>query len=142
MNAHLLATRSLLDESARANERLKLARELHDVAGHKLTALKLNLAITQLDGTGGLVQKNDDICLAGTINVSGIPGAGVLFEGAGSDNILTVQQVVTFIESHWTGNLTTNRANWTFNFTKNQWDTLIQVITGMNEGTLIVTSGC
>jgi hypothetical protein len=28
----------------------------------QFTALKLNLAITQLDGTGGLVQKNDDIC--------------------------------------------------------------------------------
>ena len=25
------------------NERLTLARELHDVAGHKLTAMKLNL---------------------------------------------------------------------------------------------------
>jgi signal transduction histidine kinase len=43
-NAHLLATRSLLEESARDRERLRLARELHDVAGHKLTALKLNLA--------------------------------------------------------------------------------------------------
>ncbi len=42
-NAHLLATRSLLEESARDRERLRLARELHDVAGHKLTALKLNL---------------------------------------------------------------------------------------------------
>jgi signal transduction histidine kinase len=44
VNAHLLATRSLLAETARDQERLRLARELHDVAGHKLTALKLNLA--------------------------------------------------------------------------------------------------
>jgi signal transduction histidine kinase len=44
VNAELLATRALLDESARSEERLKLSRELHDVAGHKLTALKLNLA--------------------------------------------------------------------------------------------------
>lgn len=44
VNAELLATRELLDESARSGERLKLSRELHDVAGHKLTALKLNLA--------------------------------------------------------------------------------------------------
>ncbi|MFN3842350.1 MAG: sensor histidine kinase [Rehaibacterium terrae] len=43
VNARLLATRSLLDESARDAERLRLSRELHDVAGHKLTALKLNL---------------------------------------------------------------------------------------------------
>ena len=47
VNAHLLATRSLLEESARDQERLRLARELHDVAGHKLTALKLNLALLQ-----------------------------------------------------------------------------------------------
>jgi len=52
VNAHLLATRSLLDESARDSERLKLARELHDVAGHKLTALKLNLTALQREGGG------------------------------------------------------------------------------------------
>lgn len=44
VNAELLATRRLLEESARAGERLKLSRELHDVSGHTLTALKLNLA--------------------------------------------------------------------------------------------------
>lgn len=47
VNADLLATRSLLDESVRDSERLRLSRELHDVAGHKLTALKLNLRALQ-----------------------------------------------------------------------------------------------
>ena len=52
-NAHLLATRSLLEESARDHERLRLARELHDVAGHKLTALKLNLTALERNGEHG-----------------------------------------------------------------------------------------
>lgn len=42
-NAELLTSRTLLAESARDAERLRLSRELHDVAGHSLTALKLNL---------------------------------------------------------------------------------------------------
>jgi signal transduction histidine kinase len=49
VNADLLATRSLLAESTRDSERLRLSRELHDVAGHKLTALKLNLAVLSRD---------------------------------------------------------------------------------------------
>lgn len=52
VNAHLLATRSLLEESARDRERLRLARELHDVAGHKLTALKLQLSLLARDPAG------------------------------------------------------------------------------------------
>lgn len=45
VNAELLATRSLLAESARDGERLRVSRELHDVAGHRLTALSLNLQL-------------------------------------------------------------------------------------------------
>lgn len=45
VNAELLATRSLLAESARDGERLRVSRELHDVTGHKLTALAVNLEL-------------------------------------------------------------------------------------------------
>ena len=49
VNADLLATRALLADSARDAERLHVARELHDIAGHKLTALKLNLRALAAD---------------------------------------------------------------------------------------------
>lgn len=45
VNAQLLATRALLAETARDGERLRVSRELHDLAGHKLTALSLNLEL-------------------------------------------------------------------------------------------------
>lgn len=39
----LRATRALLDETAKLNERMRISRDLHDVVGHHLTALNLNL---------------------------------------------------------------------------------------------------
>ena len=42
-NAELMSTRELLAESARLNERMRIARELHDGMGHHLAALSLNL---------------------------------------------------------------------------------------------------
>ncbi len=44
-NAELRSTRSLLEETSRAHERGRLARELHDVLGHDLTALGLQLEV-------------------------------------------------------------------------------------------------
>lgn len=48
LNAELKATQALLAESSRVAERVRIARELHDLMGHQLTALSLNLEVANL----------------------------------------------------------------------------------------------
>jgi signal transduction histidine kinase len=48
-NRELLATRELAIHGSRAAERLHIARELHDVLGHHLSALSLNLEAAALE---------------------------------------------------------------------------------------------
>ena len=45
VNAELRATRALLADAARAEERVRISRELHDAWGHDLTALNLQLEV-------------------------------------------------------------------------------------------------
>jgi len=45
LNSELRATRTLLAESSRLAERMRISRELHDLIGHHLTALSLNLEV-------------------------------------------------------------------------------------------------
>lgn len=45
VNSELLATQSLLTENTRIAERVRISRELHDLIGHHLTALSLNLEV-------------------------------------------------------------------------------------------------
>lgn len=45
LNSELRATQVLLADSSRINERLRISRELHDLIGHHLTALTLNLEV-------------------------------------------------------------------------------------------------
>jgi len=47
INQELLATRFLLKESSQRKERLRISRDLHDVIGHQLTALSLNLEVAK-----------------------------------------------------------------------------------------------
>jgi signal transduction histidine kinase len=44
-NAELRATRAILADSSRVGERMRIARDLHDLLGHHLTALSLNLEV-------------------------------------------------------------------------------------------------
>jgi len=45
LNRELLATRELLSQSAAQDERVRIARNLHDILGHHMTALILNLEV-------------------------------------------------------------------------------------------------
>lgn len=45
LNSELRATRALLAESSRLSERMRISRDLHDLLGHHLTALSLNLEV-------------------------------------------------------------------------------------------------
>ncbi len=45
VNSELQATQALLAENTRIAERVRIARELHDLVGHHLTALTLNLEV-------------------------------------------------------------------------------------------------
>ena len=45
LNRELLATRELLSQTAAQSERVRIARDLHDILGHHMTALILNLEV-------------------------------------------------------------------------------------------------
>jgi len=45
LNRELLATQKLLEQASRESERTRIARDLHDLLGHHLTALTINLQV-------------------------------------------------------------------------------------------------
>jgi two-component system sensor histidine kinase DesK len=47
LNRELLSTQHLLSEASRHSERTRIARDLHDLVGHHLTALSINLQIAE-----------------------------------------------------------------------------------------------
>src|SRR5207247_1508592 len=60
INAELVATRELLAERSRADERTRISRDLHDVLGHHLVALSLHLelaAATERDESASHIGK-------------------------------------------------------------------------------------
>jgi len=52
LNRELLATQHLLAEASRQGERVRIARDLHDLLGHHLTALSINLQIAERSTSG------------------------------------------------------------------------------------------
>lgn len=60
VNAELRATRALLANAVRTEERVRISRELHDAWGHHLTALNLQLEYASHLATGDLRQSIDE----------------------------------------------------------------------------------
>jgi signal transduction histidine kinase len=57
LNRELIATRDLLSQSTRQSERIRIARELHDLLGHHMTALILNLEVAAYRSEGEAKEK-------------------------------------------------------------------------------------
>ncbi|QOC21776.1 sensor histidine kinase [Wenzhouxiangella sp. AB-CW3] len=64
VNSELLATQSLLTENTRIAERVRISRDLHDLVGHHLTALTLNLEVASHLSEG---KARDHVDKAGSI---------------------------------------------------------------------------
>lgn len=52
LNRELLATQALLREATRQSERIRIARDIHDLLGHHLTALTINLQVAYRTSEG------------------------------------------------------------------------------------------
>ena len=59
LNRELLATQHLLSEVSREGERTRIARDLHDLLGHHLTALTINLQVAGRISNGEAKEKID-----------------------------------------------------------------------------------
>ena len=59
LNRELVATQHLLGEASRESERTRIARDLHDLLGHHLTALTINLQVASHTANGSAKEKID-----------------------------------------------------------------------------------
>ena len=59
LNRELMATQHLLTEASKQNERTRIARDLHDLLGHHLTALTINLQVASRLTDGEAKEKVD-----------------------------------------------------------------------------------
>ena len=57
LNRELLAAQSLLKEATKQSERVRIARDIHDLVGHHLTALTINLQVAMHQSEGEAKQQ-------------------------------------------------------------------------------------
>ena len=63
LNRELMATQNLVEQAGRQQERTRIARDLHDLVGHHLTALIINLEVAKHQ-TDGEARKHVEQCHA------------------------------------------------------------------------------
>ncbi len=123
LNRDLIATRDLLSQSSAQSERLRISRDLHDILGHHMTALILNLEVAthRIDGepkekveqslalaklllsdlrsTVSELREEGGINLEESINalVSGIPNFDIDVDFSKSSKIDDVEYAETFL---------------------------------------------
>jgi len=61
INRRLVSTQALLSEATKQNERVRIARNIHDLLGHHLTALTINLQVASIKSEGE-VKQNIEQC--------------------------------------------------------------------------------
>ena len=96
--AELLSTRALLAENARSAERLRIARELHDVLGHHLVAMRLQLeaAALEADASPAARQRIAEAAAMARLLLADVRAAvSDLREGTATDLTTSLQALAT-----------------------------------------------
>jgi two-component system sensor histidine kinase DesK len=96
LNRELTATRHLLEETARAAERTRIAREIHDLLGQHLTALILGLQVAAHKADGEARAQNDQCLALSRLLLSDVREAvSELRDDAGIDLGAALQSIAT-----------------------------------------------
>lgn len=98
LNRQLLATRELLAHSSRQSERLRISRDIHDLLGHQLTGLILNLEVASHLSTGEAGNKvKTSLALAKSLLGDLRSTVGELRQGAALDFNQALERIIANI---------------------------------------------
>jgi len=101
LNSELRATQVLLSDSSRINERLRISRELHDLLGHHLTALSMNLEVASHLAEGRAKEHVDRSQTLARLLLSDVREVVSAFRNRGTLDLgKAVQELIDDIPSH------------------------------------------
>ncbi len=101
LNSELRATQVLLSDSSRINERLRISRELHDLLGHHLTALSMNLEVASHLADGQIKEHIDRSQTLARLLLSDVREVVSAFRNRGTLDLgRAVRQLIEEIPTH------------------------------------------